>query len=182
MMRWDSFGRSAAFAAVAALAWIPWLVVIGPVAGPATARTLYLIAVTAAYVGGLGERIARRLPVALLTAIAGCGLAVVGRDQTVLCLGLGVVLAVARSVFLYRSAPARAVMTEAALTGGGLLFARLLTARSPLGTVLPIWGFFLVQSCFFLVAGVRERRADGGHPDPFEAAHARAMEVLERPI
>jgi hypothetical protein len=182
MMRWDSFARSTWFAAVAALAWVPWLVLVGAVMGPSTARTLYLVAVTSAYVGGLGGRLARRLPAVLVTGIAGSAVAVVGRDPTVLCLGLGVVLAVARSAFLYRTLPARAVVTEAVLAGGGLGFARLLAFRSPVAMALPIWGFFLVQSCFFLVAGVRERRADGGHQDPFEAAHARAMEVLERPI
>jgi hypothetical protein len=181
MMRWNSFGRSAAFAAVAALGWIPWLVVIGPIAGWSNARAVYLIAVTAVYVAGLAGPVARRLPAAIVTGVAGGVLAVVGNDTTVLCLGLGVVLAVARSVFLYGTAPARAVVLEAVLTGGGLVFARLLATRSPFGAALPIWGFFLVQSCFFIVAAVHERRTDGGHPDPFEAAYARAMEVLERP-
>ena len=166
MRRWDSFGRSAAFAAVAALAWVPWLMVMGPIAGWSTARTLYLIAVTSVYVAGLGGPIARRLPAAIATGIAGCAAAVVGRDATILCLGLGVALAVARSVFLYRAAPGRAVVTEAVLVGGGLVFARLLASRSPLGAALPIWGFFLVQSCFFLVVGARERRMGDGHDEP----------------
>jgi len=182
MMRWDSFGRSAVFAAVAALGWIPWLVIVGPVTGFATARALYLVAVTAVYVAGLGGPVARRLPAAILTGCAGLVLAVLGRDLITLCLGLAVALAVARSVFLHHATPARAVLLEAALAGGGLLFARLLGARSPLGGALPIWGFFLVQSCFFLVAGVRERHPGARHPDPFEAAYARAMEVLERPL
>ena len=181
MMRWDSFGRSAAFAAVAALGWMPWLLVTGPVVGASTAWVLYLIGVTAAYVAGLSGRAARRLPAGILTGIAGTALALVVRDASVLCLGLGVTLAIARSVFLYRAAPARAVVMEAALAGGGLLFARLLSSGSPLGAALPIWGFFLVQSCFFLMAGRVERPMEGGHPDPFDAAHARAIEVLERP-
>jgi hypothetical protein len=172
MMRWDSFGRSAAFAACAALGWIPWLVLGGP-------RALYLVAVTSAYVAGLGGSIARRLPAAILTAIAGGALLLTG-DAAVLCVGLAVALAVARSAFLYRAAAARAVVVETALAGGGLVFARLLGARSPLGMVLAIWGFFLVQSFFFILAGVRVRETATGHPDAFEAAHARAMEVLER--
>ena len=165
MMRWDSFGRSAAFAACAALGWMPWVVLGGP-------RALYLVAATSAYVGGLGGP--RRLPAAMLTAIAG-GVLVVAGDAAVLCIGLAVALAVARSAFLYRAAPARAVVVEAALAGGGLFFARLLGTPS-----LAIWGFFLVQSFFFLLPAVRVRETTTGHPDPFEAAHARAMEVLER--
>ena len=172
MMRWDSFGRSAAFAACAALGCIPWIVVGGP-------RALYLVAVTSAYVAGLGGPIARRLPAAMLAAVAG-GALLLARDATVLCIGLAVALAVARSAFLYRAAPARAVVVETALAGGGLLFARLLGTRSPLGMALAIWGFFLVQSFFFLLVGARARETATGHPDPFEAAHARAMEVIER--
>ena len=181
MMRWDSFGRSAAFAAVAALGWMPWVVMAAPLVGSSAARTLYLIGLTFAYVAGLGGPTTRRLAAAVLTGIAGITIAVVCRDAIVLCVGLGVALAVARSVFLYRAVPARAVVTEAALAGGGLLFARLLGTASPLGAALPIWGFFLVQSCFFLAAGAREQRTDSGHPDPFDSAYARAMDVLERP-
>jgi hypothetical protein len=180
MMRWDSFGRSAAFAACAALLWIPWLLVVGPVAGPWTARALYLVGATAAYVAGLGGRVARGLPAAVLAAGAGCVIAVVARDAATLSVGLAVVLAVARSAFLYRAAPARAVAIETVLAGGGLVFARLLGTRSALGMLLPIWGFFLVQSFFFLVGGVDVRRPASAHPDPFEAARARAMEILER--
>ena len=177
MMRWDSFGRSAAFAAVAALGWMPWLMLVGPLLGPPAARTLYLIGVTSAYVAGLGGPTARRLAAAILTAMTGAALALAGG----LCLGLGVALAVARSVFLYRAMPARAVVTEATLVGGGLLFARLLATSSPLGATLPIWGFFLLQSCFFLVGGAHEERPRSAYPDPFEAAYARAMDVLDRP-
>ena len=122
MMRWDSFGRSAAFAACAALGWMPWIVIGGP-------RALYLVGVTSMYVAGLGGPIP-----AMLTAVA----------------------------------------------GGGLLFARLLGTRSPLGMALAIWAFFLVQSFFFLLPAVGVRERTTGHPDPFEEAHARAMEVLER--
>ena len=179
MTIWNSFGRSALFAAVAALGWLPWLVVTRPVVGPAAAGTIYLIAVTSAYVAGLGGPVTRRLGAAMLTGMPGTAIAVASREATVLCLGLGVALAVARSVFLFRALPARAVVTEAALVGGGLLFARLLGTGSSVGAALPIWGFFLVQSCFFLTAGVRERRPDSAHPDPFEAAYAHAMDVLE---
>jgi hypothetical protein len=181
MIRWNSFGRSAAFAAVAALGWIPWLVLVGPVVGASGARSIYLIGLTSLYVGGLDGRRARGLSAAIVTAIAGGAIAVAGRDAAALCIGLAVVLAVARSVFLHHAAPARAVVIEAGLSGGGLVFARLLGTRSLLGAALPIWGFFLVQSCFFLIGGIRERAEDGRHPDPFEAACARAMEVLERP-
>src|SRR5262249_36214554 len=179
MMHWNSFGRSAGFAAVAALAWIPWLVLTVPIVGPPAARMVYLIVVTSAYVWGLDGPIPRRVGAALLTGAAGAAPAVAPRDPAVLCLVLGAALAVVRSVFLYPAVPARGVLTETALGGGGLLFACLLGPRSAFGAALPIWGFFLVQSCFFLFAGARAVRSRSDHPDPFEAAYAHAMEMLE---
>ncbi|MGH7893879.1 MAG: hypothetical protein ACREQL_04375 [Candidatus Binatia bacterium] len=182
MMRIDSFGRSAVFAAVAALAWIPWVVVVGPVVGGSAARTLYLIAVAALYVGALGGRTPRRAAAALGVMLAGVAIAVLSRSATELCLALAVLLGTARSAFHYRAAPARAIATEGALLGGGLVFARHLLSGSPHGIALAIWAFFLVQSCSFLLGGVRTRGGDGRHPDPFEDAHARAMEVLGTPL
>jgi hypothetical protein len=69
---------------------------------------------------------------------------------------------------------------EVALLVPGLLFARFLTGRALLSTAFAVWGFLLVQSFFFLVAGAnaaahRERRTD-----PFEEAYRRAVILLER--
>jgi hypothetical protein len=71
------------------------------------------------------------------------------------------------------------VATEAALLAGGLWFARFLGVGKAQPTAFALWGFFLVQSCFFLVGGIELRRMDGRHPDPFEEAVARATEVME---
>ena len=180
MIRLDSFARSAAFAAVAALGWMPWAVFVGPILGWPAARALYLVAVTALYAGGLAASPPRRASVTLIAGLAGVLLAVVARGTPELCLGLAAVLGLARSGFLHHAAPARAVAVEAALLVGGLLFARFLAA-GPLPTTLALWGFLLVQSCFFLVGGTVAGRDEGRHPDPFDEACARAAEVLERP-
>jgi hypothetical protein len=175
-----SFGRSAAFAALVALAFFPWLVVVAPVFGLPAARAFYLVAATALYAGGLAQSPARRASVAVLVAVAGLVLAVITRGRPELCLALAVLLGTVRSVFLHRAAPARAVATEALLVGGGLVFARFLAGDAPHATSLALWGFFLVQSCFFLVAGVTAATSAGRHPDPFEDAFARASEVMDR--
>ena len=52
--------------------------------------------------------------------------------------------------------PGRAVVLEAILLVGGLLFARFL-ATGALATAVGVWGFLLVQSCWFLVAGIATR-------------------------
>jgi len=181
VIRLDSFGRSAAFAAVAALAWMPWAMLVGPFLGVPAARALYLVAVAALYCGGLAKSPPRRVSTTVLVAIVGCLLALVARGTPELCLALAAALGVVRSGILRRTAPARAVALEAGLLIGGLVFARFLAA-GPLATALGVWGFLLVQSCFFLVGGITTRVEDGRHPDPFEAACARATEVLERQV
>jgi hypothetical protein len=91
-----------------------------------------------------------------------------------------VILGVARSGFLYRAAPARAVALEVGLLVGGLVFARFLSATALFPTALAFWGFLLVQSLFFLVAGVRARPPGSRGADPFEEAYQRATVLLER--
>jgi hypothetical protein len=180
MMRWNTFGRSAVFAALAAAAWLPWVITVGPPIGVWQARALYLVAVLMLAVAGLGPPGRRRFSVALGAGVLGCGLTVVATSTTELCLGLAVILGLARSAFLYRAAPARAVATEAMLLIGGLLFARFLAGPTLIATALALWGFFLVQSCFFLVGGVHARAHEAGHVDPFEHAYQRATALLER--
>lgn len=176
MMRWDAFARSAVFAAVAAAAYLPWMATLG---GGRAAGHLYLVALTAAYLTGLGPRGGRRFVVAAGAAALGLALAAVVHSTGELVVGLGAVLATARSTLLYRARAARAVVTEVALVGGGLLFARALAAPSVLGTMLGIWGFLLVQSTFFLVGGTRPRPAAAVRRDPFEEAYARATALLD---
>jgi hypothetical protein len=182
MMRIDSFGRSAVFAAVAALGWIPWIVLVGPFVGAPAARALYLVAVIAVHAGALATSVARRASTMLAVATTGVLLAWIARGLPELCIGLAVALGVARSALLSRTAPARAVVVESLLIVGGLAFARFLAGGSAHAMTLALWGFLLIQGCFFLVGGARDRAADGRPLDPFDDACARAAELLERPL
>jgi hypothetical protein len=180
IMRWNPFTRSLSFAALAACAVLPWMVAARPVCGTDRALAVYGIIVTAAYLGGLAREAGRGLIVSLTALAAGAALAAAARTTGELVLGLGVLLAVGRSGFLYRAPLPRAVVVETLLVGGGLLFSRLLAGHAPLSLVLALWGFFLVQSAYFLVGGMRARQGSGPHPDPFEDAHARALALLDR--
>jgi hypothetical protein len=182
MMRLDSFSRSAGFAALAALGWIPWLLVAAPLVGGAVARALYLVAVTALYTGGLAGSAPRRASVTIAVGLAGIALACIVPGMSMLCVALAVMLGTARSGFLHRANPIRAVAIEAALLVGGLVFARFLAGGTLLGIALALWGFLLVQSCFFLIGGARARPVDGRRGDPFDEAVARATGVLEHPL
>jgi hypothetical protein len=178
MITWNTFGKSLLFGAVAAAAWLPWMVVAAPCVGIWHARALYLVVTAAAYVFGLAP--GRPRPVAALAVfLAGLAIVAVAGSTTDVALGLALALGVARSGFLYQTAPARAVTIEATLLVGGLLFARFLAGAGVFSTALAVWGFVLVQATFLLVGGTAPRLAAGPRRDPFEEAHARALRLLE---
>jgi hypothetical protein len=179
MMRWDGFGRSVVFAAVAALATGAWLVLTTATLGGRRALAVWLVALTATYIAGLVRDRARGITVAVGAFVTGCGLLLVAPGLRELVVGLALVLAVARSVFLHQRRPARAVVVEGVLLVAGLLFAAHVGGPSLHGVVAGVWAFLLVQSCFFLVPGTAERSAFDGVADPFESAHARALALLD---
>jgi hypothetical protein len=179
-MTCNTFLRSALFGLVAAAGWVPWLVVTGPLAGVWHARALYLIAATVAYAAMLSPRRSERVRIALAAGVIAVTLALVARSTAELSIGLALILGVARSAFLYRTTPARAVVLEAALLAGGLEFARFLVGPSLGSTGLAIWGFLLVQSLFFLAPRSSAELVTRCAADPFEEAHRRASALLER--
>jgi hypothetical protein len=180
MIRTDSFLRCIAFAAAAAVGAVAWLVCMAPIMGGRRALGLWLVGLTASYVGGLAGRPYRRVAVAMVTAAVGVALFVVMPGLRELTLVLVVVLGVGRTVCVPRATPLRAVATEACLLAGGLAFAEIVGGPSVRGVALGVWGFFLVQSFFALMPAGGARARAAGAADSFEAAHARALALLER--
>lgn len=178
MIGLNSFGRSALFAAVAAAAWLPWVILLGPWIGIASARALYLVGMVAIYLGGLSAQPARALIAGAIALLGGIVLLAFAGSGSALVLGLAVMIAVGRSVFLYRMQAARAVLVEAALLLLAIAFMRWLASPTVLATSLSVWAFFLVQACFFLLAANRPRAAADIVFDPFEAAYRRAEALL----
>lgn len=177
-MRFDGFGRSLLFGAFAALAWGFAAVTLPPVLGRAHAVALLSILTVAAYLTGLGARPRRRLGAGLLSLLLGGAVWLLGPTPREMLLVAAALLSIGRSAVCLPVAGARAWAVEAALTGGGLALAGALLGPSPLAVALAVWSFFLVQSVFFLVRrGEARERAPAG--DPFDAAHARVLEVLD---
>jgi len=178
-MRWNGFGRSLLFAALAAAAFPIFELVASPVLGRAAALSLYLLGVAALYAAGLAPRPSRALTAgAIASALGGCVFLLAPGAATVAA-GAALTIGVCRSGVLYRSRRARALLTETCLLAGGLGLSRFLAGPEPLEIALAIWGFFLVQSFFFLIGGVAERTAPPAALDPFELARARALALLE---
>jgi hypothetical protein len=178
-MRWNSFGGSLAFAALAGAAWPVVALAAGPAIGARAALSLHLVACAAIYVAGLTPSRVHGIGAAIVAAMLSALFAAVARDPAVVALGAAIGVGVCRSGLLYRARPARALATEIGLLGGGLLLARFLAAPGVLGIALALWGFFLVQSAFFLIAGAAPRPRNTPGIDPFDSAHRRALTLLE---
>ncbi len=150
-MRWDGFGRSLLFAALAAGGWPLFALVAAPWLGADAALRLYGVALAALYLGGLAGGFRAR--VAGAAAALGCGaLALAATHLGEVAIGSALLVGALRSGWLVRRPLARAFATEALLLGGGLALARWVGSPGLLGVALGFWSFFLVQSLFFLVA------------------------------
>jgi hypothetical protein len=176
-MRWNGTTRSALFAAAAGVGVAVWLLAAGPVLGGRRALTVALALLPATYLSGLAPRGAARLRVTAAATALGGLIGLTGATLGELALALGVLLGVLRSGVVYRLEAGRATLAEVVLVGGGLLFARFLAGPSALSIGLAVWGFFLVQSAFFLIGGTRERSP--AERDPFDDALRRATAVLD---
>lgn len=179
MTRRESFGRAVLFAAGAAVLWLPWAALAVPLLGGATALALYLAVVAVGYVvflaAGLRGR-GRAIAGASLAAVVALGLSgSVGE----LSLALAGVVGVLRSGVLREPLTARSLAVEAVLLGAGLWLARQL-GTSWLSPAAALWGFFLVQSLYFLRVDLPAATAGASDGERFDDAYRRAVALLER--
>jgi len=176
-MMWNSFGRSLVFAAVAALGW--WLVhpIAAGLFGSAQAARLYLAFLLPLYVLGIGEDRGRALRASLALGLGAALIAFLPLGFGATCVALASGLGVARSGWLHQARPFRAWLTEIVLLGAGIELGSFLLQGPASTLAYGIWGFFLVQSAFFLVGGVTARRPEPTR-DAFEQARARLDALL----
>ncbi len=179
MRRIETFAGAVGFAAVAAVAWIPWAMLAAPFAGGGAALSHYLVAVTTAYVAMLAAGQPRATAVTALALLLGAASLLATTSVAELALALAVMIGVLRSGVLSGPPTPRALIAELLLVGGGLTLARVMAAPSAVGVAAGLWCFFLVQSLYFLGGDPRER-ADAP-ADAFETAYRRAVELLELP-
>jgi hypothetical protein len=178
-MRAHGFGRSVVFAALAAALYPAFVLLAGPLLGPARALPVWIVGSVAFYVAWLAPRRSHALVAGALAAVLGALVLALAQGPRDVAVGAALVLGVCRSGLLHQARPARAVALEAGLLLGGLSLARSVASPGLLGTAIGIWAFGLVQSAYFLVGGVRERSERAGDVDPFELAHTRALRLME---
>lgn len=175
MMGARRFAESLLFALLAALGSVPWTLATGAVVGRKQAEAVYLLVLAALYLVWIAPGWPRKLRTGVLASAAAVAFAFVPAPASI---SAAILVAVGRSGLLYRARPARAVVTEALLVGGGLAFAGWLGGPSLLDAASAVWGFYLLQSVFFLLGGVAESREEA-HADPFEDALRRASAAME---
>lgn len=177
MRGWSSFGRALGFAVAAAAALLVAAPLLAPVFGTRALLRGFAVGVAVVYLMGLGPRW-RGVASAAVAAGLGAVLLVLPLPVASTVAAMAGVVALCRSGILYRQRPLRALVAEALLLAGGLALARFLAGGGPVSWALATWGYFLVQSTFFLIGGVRVRR-EAPSEDPFERARAELLALLE---
>ncbi len=171
------FARTLVFGAAAA-AGLPIAVLgLGALLGTHAALGLTLVLATAGYLvvltPGARSKLALGFGAGVMGLVAWSATDSVRELLLVLTLGVSLV----RSGVLYRRRPLRAVVIEGIVLLGSLATARFLATPGLLGTAIALWGWFVVQSFYFLLGGLTLRRPQP-EGDPFEAARQRLEELL----
>ena len=190
MSCWNGFGRSLLFAFLCAGAAPFYLGVVQVVGGWKLAFATYLLLAAAVYLFGVARRPARGIAAAGATLLCGSTLLLLGASVSELALALAALIGLFRSGLLqparHRNVHGfgRRFAVEAGLIGSGLALASYLFHGAPVSEASALWGFFLVQSAFFLIGdAAAPTRGDSGEPleiDPFERACRRAHALLQQ--
>ncbi len=174
-----NFVRSLAFGAVAALASVPWLLMARSFVGSQDALRIFLVMLVPIYLVTLAATWSRGIRFGALAGVLGVVVLALAPDPFSAAVGAAVLLGVMRSGFMYRSRPGRALLMEMFLLGGGLFLAQTLGGANSLSMIFAVWGFFLVQSVYFLIGGIGERADEPKTVDPFERACRGVTQILE---
>jgi hypothetical protein len=177
MPRWDSFARSLAFAALAAAGLPVAVTFAGALFGAESAARLYAIAAAGIYAAGLSPDRSRRVAALAFAVLAGCVLALLPLDLRATAVGAAGIVAFARGVLLAEGRTLRALAIEAVFGAAGLATAAHFARGGLFALCLAIWGYFLVQSGYFLIGG-RDARGESAR-DPFDRARAWLLRLLE---
>jgi len=177
MLRWDSFARSLAFAALAAAGLPVAVTFAGALFGAEGAARLYAIAAAAAYAIGLCPDRSRRVGALAFAAFAGVLLALLPLDLRATAVAAAGIVAFVRGVLLADGRTLRALSIEAVFGAAGLAAAAHFARGGLFALCLAFWGYFLVQSGWFLIGG--PAAAGETARDPFDRARSRLLRLLE---
>ena len=177
-MRAGKFISSLVFAAVFGLTAVPYLLVALPGLGLIRTLAIGSIVSVAAYIVVVSPSLVRGLRYGALTLVLGVGLYALA-PKVVALFASAMLLGIVRSGLLYRAKIGRALAIEAMLFVLATSVAQLLAGSTVQSYGLAVWGFFLVESAFFLFEGASPRAGAGSAEDPFERARREATRLME---
>jgi len=179
-MNEHGFGRTIGAGVAAALSLVFVQHLAAPWMGPASVATLHGAGCLVLYAAWLAPSRGAALRNTAV-ALAGVALILVVADSLeTRWLGLALLLAFLRSGLHPSMRPARAVVVEVGLLGGGLAMAVWLAGAGWFGSALGLWGYALVQSLYFLVPGRdRARFQPASDGDAFDRARDRLIDLLD---
>ena len=172
-----SFGGTLSFGVAAGLGFPGFAVLSSPALATQTALWLWIALGAIAYSALLGHDWRERISGAFLAALFVIPAALLTSGIAGIAMGAALAVAIARSRLLGASQLPRTIALESVLAGLGFAFVAALGGPGWLPISLAIWGWFLVQSLYFLVGGGAP--APSGEIDPFDLAHDQARRILE---
>jgi hypothetical protein len=178
-MRWNRFGPSLLFAAAAAAGWLVVAALVAPALGLARSLELFAVASGAVYLVGIAPTRRGALAAGGVGSALGAIALWLPLGPATTAIAAATIVAVCRSALLYRARPLRGIALEVVLGVAGLALAGFLAGGGATSLGLAVWGYFLVQSGFFLAGGVSRRAFGEPEVDPFDQARARLTALLE---
>ena len=174
-----SFGGTLAFGVAAGLGFPGFAVLSSSVLGTHTALWLWIALGAIAYSALLGHDWPGRVTGAFVAALFVVPTALLTSGIAGIAMGAALAVAIARSRLCGAGQVPRTVAVEAVLAALGFAFVAALGGPGWFPISLAIWGWFLVQSLYFLLGG-RSAPAPTGEIDPFDLAHDQARRILEQ--
>jgi hypothetical protein len=177
-MRAGKFSSSLVFAAVFGLAAVPYLLVALPAFGLIRTVAIGSIVSVFAYIVVASPSLVRGLRYGALTLVLGVGLYALA-PAVVVPFASAALLGIVRSGLLYRTKSGRGLAIEGMLFLLATSVAQLLAGSTVQSYGLAVWGFFLVESAFFLFEGASPRTEPEPAEDHFERARREATRLME---
>lgn len=170
------------FALVAGLGILLWLAIAGPLIGHARAISLYGLALLPGNALAVAPSLRRGAGAFLLAAGLALPAAFFAPGPRLVLVLTPFVLGIVRSAILFPRPFARALFLEACCSLLAVSLAVSFHDASVVGTTFAIWAFWLAQAGFALAPGEPAAGPPSPAGDPFDAARARALAVLERRV
>ena len=177
-MRLGNLAGNLMFGAITGLATVAYSLVGPPLLGFSSAWLWWCLFLTVSHLVAIAPSLARGVRIGMLAGAIGVGIHMFAPGNTAAMLGMLLLLGLMRSGFLFPRRLARALAVELGLGSVAGLLAGSLAGPSSLSLGIAVWGFFLVQSLFFVIGGF-EVSGLGPTGEAFEKAHREATRLME---